>query len=94
MKAKEKKYKVYYNDGVNEIIEMYAADTLDECKQWISEQLGKKEPVGDYEQRSDFGLSFADTFFYEVYDRPIVDVVDDEDIFNDPVYTSNYYYTK
>lgn len=94
MKAKEKKYNVYYNDGVNEIVEVYAANTLDECKQWISDQLGKKEPVGEHEQRADLGVSFADTFLYDVYDRPIIEVVDDEDIFNDPVYSSDYYYRK
>lgn len=92
MNATEKKYKVYYNDEVNGIVEVFAADTLDECKQWINEDLANKTPVDEEHNCTDNILYSAKTFYYEVYDRPVVEVIDDEDIFNEPVYSTGYYY--
>lgn len=94
MNATEKNYKVYYNDEVNEIAEVFAANTLDECKQWISEDLVNKTPVDEEHNCTDNILYSAKTFYYEVYDRPVVEVIDDENIFNEAVYTTGYYYAE
>ena len=43
----KKKYIVYYNDEVNEPADVFSADTLEECKQWIDAQLEGMTPVGE-----------------------------------------------
>lgn len=87
-----KKYNVYYNDGVNEIANVFSADTLEACKAWINEQLECRTPVNEEYPCTDDVMYSSDTFFYEVYDRPIVETVDDEDIFNEQIYSTDYYY--
>lgn len=88
------KYSVYYNDGVNEAVEAFSEDTLEECKQWIDREVIGKIPVDDDHSCTDDVFYSSRTFLYEVYDRPIVETVDDEDIFNEPVYSSGYYYAE
>lgn len=88
----EKKYVVYYNDGVNEVADIFSADTLDECKKWIDEYLAPMTPVDEEHNCSEDVFRSSSVFFLEVYDRPIVEVVDDEEIFNEAVYSTPYYY--
>lgn len=74
--------------------DVFRADTLEECQAWIDEDLRGRTPVdGDHPCTDDVFYS-SSVFYYEVYDRPIVEVVDDEEIFNEAVYTSDYYYAK
>lgn len=88
----QKKYVVYCNDEVNEMADVFRADTLEECQAWIDEDLRGRTPVdGDHPCTDDVFYS-SSVFYYEVYDRPIVEVVGDEDIFNEPVYSTDYYY--
>ena len=90
----KKKYIVYYNDGVNEPADVFSADTAEECKSWIAEQLKGEIPVDDEHPCSEKVFDSASTFFYEVYEgEPIVETQDGESEFKDACYTSGYYYT-
>lgn len=86
------KYTVYYNDEVNEIADVFSADTLEVCTDWINKQLTCMTPVNEDYPCSEDVMCSSKTFFYEVYDRPIVETVDDEDIFNESIYSTDYYY--
>ena len=89
----KKKYIVYYNDGVNEPADVFSADTVEECKDWIVEQLKGKTPVDDEHPCSEKVFDSASTFFYEVYEgEPIVENEDREAELKDACYTSDYYY--
>lgn len=88
----QKKYVVYYNDEVNEMADVFSADTLEECQAWIDEDLRGRIPVDEEHPCTDDVMYSSRTFYYDVYDRPIVEVVDDEDVFNEPVYSTDYYY--
>lgn len=91
LKDEKKKYTVYYNDEVNEIADVFSADTLEECKEWINEQLvGKTLVDAQYDENV---VNTSKTFIYEVYDRPIIEIINDEEIFNEAVYMTDYYYT-
>ena len=93
----KKKYIVYKNDEVNEIVDMFSANTLEECKAWISGQLEGMIPVDGEHPCTDDVMYSSKTFFYEVYDRPVVETNGSEFAsdwtYNDAVYTSDYYYT-
>lgn len=92
MNATEKKYKVYYNDDVNAPVAMFSAESLEECKAWIKETAGALTSVDDEHPCSNEVFDSSDVFCFEVYNRPIVEVIDDEDVFNEPVYQSAPYY--
>lgn len=90
----KKKYVVYYNDEVNEVAEVFSSDTLEECKEWINRQLdGMILVEALYDNNV---VNTSKTFFYEVYDSPIVDthgsVYASDWTYNDAVYTTSYYY--
>ena len=91
-----KKFVVYYNDEVNGVAEVFHSVSLEECKHWIELQLECMMPV-DYEHPfTDNVMNSAKTFFYEVYDKPIVEDNGSEYasdwIYNDAVYSTPYYY--
>lgn len=92
----KKKYIVYYNDKVNEVAEVFSAETLDACKDWINNQLEGMIPVNDEYPCTDDVMFSSNTFFFEVFDRPIVDTngseYEPDCIYNDSVYSSDYYY--
>lgn len=91
-----KKYKVYYNDEVNEIAEVFSADTLEECKEWINKELEGMTPVDEEHPCTDDVMYSSKTFFYEVYDSPIVEnngsEYESDWTYNEAVYTTDYYY--
>lgn len=86
------KYHVWYNDDVNESVEVYSADTLEECKQWIDETTKHAEKFQDGD--SEYLLSTSRTYEYEVFHGnkyiPVEDACPDV---ADPVYLSDYFYT-
>ena len=43
----KKKYVVYYNDEVNERAEVFTADTLTECEDWLEDNVEGLTPVND-----------------------------------------------
>lgn len=92
----KKKYIVYYNDEVNEVAEVFSAETLDDCKDWINMQLEGMIPVNDEYSCTDDVMFSSKTFFFAVYDRPIVETngseYESDWIYNEAVYTSDYYY--
>lgn len=93
---KIKKYIVYKNDEVNEPADVFSADTIAECKEWINEQLKGMTPVNEEFPCTDDVMYSSKTFFYEVYDRPIVETngseYESDWTYNDAVYTTDYYY--
>lgn len=88
----KKKYIVYYNDEVNVPVDVFTSDTLEECKKWIDGQIEGMTPVDEEHPCTDDVMYSSKTFFYEVYDRPMIKTVNDEDIFNEAVYMTDYYY--
>ena len=92
----KKKYVVYYNDEVNEVADVFSADTLEGCKEWINEQLEGKTPVDEEHPCTDDVMYSSKTFFYEVYDRPIVETngseYESDWTYNKAVYVTDYYY--
>lgn len=92
----KKKYIVYYNDEVNEVADVFSADTLEECKQWIDAQLEGMTPVDEEHPCTDDVMYSSHTFYYEVYDKPIVETNGSEYasdwVYNEAVYTTDYYY--
>ena len=92
----KKKYIVYRNDDVNEPVDVFSADTLEECKHWIDLQLEVKIPVDEEDPCTDNVMYSSKTFYYEVYDKPIVETNGSEYAsdwaYNEAVYTTDYYY--
>lgn len=92
----KKKFVVYYNDEVNEVAEVFSADTLEECKHWIDLRLECRMPVDDEHPCTDDVMYSAKTFYYEVYDKSIVEDNGSEYAsdwtYNDAVYSTAYYY--
>ena len=86
----KKKYIVYYNDEVNEPAEVFTADTLIECEDWISDQVEGKTPVNDND--SEDVINSAKTFSFEVYEGDMIELINGVAIFNDFCYASDYYY--
>lgn len=95
---KKKKFVVYYNDEVNEPSDVFSADTLEECKHWIDLQLEGMMPVDDEHYCTDDVMYSAKTFYYEVYDKPIVEnnglEYASDWIYSDVVYFTSFYYAK
>ena len=92
-----KKYIVYYNDEVNEPADVFSADTFEECKQWIDAQLEGMTPVDEEHYCTDDVFRSTKVFYYEVYDKPIVETNGSESasdwVYNEAAYTTDYYYT-
>ena len=92
----KKKYIVYYNDEVNEPADVFSADTLEECKHWIDLLLEVKTPVDEEHPCTDDVMYSPKTFYYEVYDKPIVETngseYESDWEYNEAVYASDYYY--
>ena len=89
----KKKYIVYYNDEVNEPADVFSADTIQECEDWINEQLEGKTPVDDEHPCSEDVMNSSHTFYYEVYEGEMLTEVNGVAEFNDLCYASDYYYT-
>ena len=90
----EKKFNVYFNDDVNLPIIVFEADSLEECKDWIKEQLKGKTPVNEEYPCTDDVMRYSRTFCYEVYKGGMIVVTEDGEVdFNDACYISGYYYT-
>lgn len=87
-----KKFVVYYNDGVNEMCDMFQSDSIDECKQWIADDAKGRIMVDDDHGCSDDVFYSPKVFCYEVYEAPYMEIIDEEEVFHDPVYVSDYYY--
>ena len=92
----KKKYIVYYNDEVNEPADVFTADTLEECKQWIAKNVEGLTPVDEEHYCTDDVSRSTKVFFYEVYDKPIVETNGSEYasdwVYSVAVYSSDYYY--
>ena len=89
----KKKYIVYYNDEVNEPADVFSADTLEECKQWIDAQFEGMIPVDEEHPCSDDVMYSSHTFYYEVYEGDMIEEVNGVAVYNDLCYSSDYYYT-
>lgn len=96
LKDDNKKYTVYYNDKVNDAAEVFSAYTLEECKDWINKQLEGMTPVDEEHPCTDDVMYSSKTFYYEVYNRPIVETngseIASDWIYYESVYQTDYYY--
>ena len=88
----KKKYIVYYNDGVNEPADVFSADTVEECKDWIEKQLEGLTQVDDEHPCTDNVMYSSHTFYYEVYEGDMIVGTNVLAEYNDLCYTSDYYY--
>lgn len=88
-----KKHVVYFNDGVNEPVVVFSADTLKECKDWIKEQLKGKTPVNYEYPCTDDVIYSSRTFVYEVYKGGMIVEEDGEAKLNECLYYSDYHHT-
>lgn len=85
----KKKYIVYYNDDVNEPVDMFSADTIAECKEWINEQIEGLTPVTEqYDERV---VNTSKTFQYEVYEGEMITEVNGVAVYSNLCYSSDYY---
>ena len=92
----KKRYLVYLNDEVTFPIVVFSADTIAECKDWIEKQLEGLTPVDEEHPCTDNVMYSSKTFYYEVYDKPIVETNGSEYAsdwtYNDAVYSTAYFY--
>ena len=87
----KKKYIVYKNDEVNEPADVFSADTIAECEEWIAEQVEGLTPVTEqYDERV---VNTSKTFYYEVYEGEMITEIDGVAVYSDLCYSSDYYYT-
>lgn len=86
----KKKYIVYKNDDVNEPVDVFSADTIAECEEWINEQVEGLTPVTEqYDERV---VNTSKTFYYEVYEGEMITEIDGVAVYSDLCYSSDYYY--
>lgn len=88
----KKKYIVYYNDEVNEPAEVFTADTLTECEDWIEDHVEGLTPVNEEYPCTDDVMRSSKTFCYEVYEGEMITEVNGQAVYNDWCYSSDYYY--
>ena len=88
----KKKYIVYYNDEVNEPAEVFTADTLTECEDWIEDHVEGLTPVNEGYPCTDDVMRSSKTFCYEVYEGEMITDVNGQAVYNDWCYASDYYY--
>ena len=88
----KKKYIVYKNDEVNEPVDVFSADTVAECKEWINEQLEGMTPVNEEYPCTDDVMRSSKTFYYEVYEGEMIVETNGVAEYNDLCYASDYYY--
>ena len=88
----KKKYIVYRNDDVNEPVDVFSADTIAECKDWIEKQLEGLTPVDDEHPCSEDVMYSSHTFYYEVYEGEMITEIDGVAVYSDLCYSSGYYY--
>lgn len=89
----KKRYIVYKNDEVNEPVEVFSADTIQECKDWINEQVEGLTPVNEEFPCTDDVMYSSHTFLYEVYEGEMIMVTNGVEEYSEWVYASDYYYT-
>ena len=68
-----KKFVVYYNDGVNEMTDIFQSDSIDECKKWISESVEGMTCVDEDHECSPSVFDSSKVFQYQVYPNPCVE---------------------
>ena len=88
----KKKYIVYYNDEVNEPAEVFTADTLTECEDWIEDNVEGLTPVNDEYPCTDDVFRSSKVFCYEVYEGEVITESDGQAFFDDWCFASEYYY--
>lgn len=89
----KKKFIVYKNDEVNEPVDVFSADTIAECKEWINKQLEGMTPVNEKYPCTDDVMYSSKTFYYEVYEGEMIIETNGVAEFNDLCYSTDYYYT-
>ena len=88
-------YKVYFNDDVNEAVELTTSATLESAKAYINDYLKGYTLVDDEHGCTDDIFASSAVAQLEVYDGGIIKTGEDGEPYPaDPVYTSDYFYTR
>ena len=91
-----KKFVVYYVDDVNLPADVYSADTLAMCIQYVDLQLLGCMRVDDEHPCSDSVFYSSKTYRYEIYDGCPIDTNGSEYasdwVYKEPLFVSDYYY--
>ena len=86
---------IYFDDGVQPSKCVHTCSTIEEAKQWISEQLQGFTMVDDDHPCSDDVIASSRTAMYVIFDgEPITIDEDGEPTFAEPIYESDYFYTE
>ena len=86
------KYVVYLNDGYNYPEDVFSADTLEECIDWINEDLKSRTPVDHECDDFDEMLRYFRIFLYQVCKGDYIVDVNGAFEYNESLYISDYYY--
>lgn len=85
---------IYYADGVNPSTCQHTCSTLEEAKGWIKKQLKGYTVVDDDHMCSEDVMESSKTAFFAVYDGdPVTFDENGEEVFHEPIYASQYFYT-
>lgn len=88
-------FEIYYTDKVNPSECVHKCSTLEEAKDWISEQLKGYTIVDENHPCTDDEFYSSATAYYEVYDEEPVTLGNGfEPNFKLPEYSSNLFYTR
>ena len=94
----KKKFIVYYVDDVNVPSDVYSADTLAMCIQYVDLQLLGMRRVDEEHPCSDSVMNSSRTFRYEIYRGGFIDKCDSEYpsdwVYLEASYVSDTYYVK
>ena len=86
---------IYYNDGVQTSTCVRTCRTIEEAKEWISEQLKGYTMVDDNHPCSVDVIASSKTAEYLVFDGELFDIDEDgEPCIAKPIYESDFFYTK
>ena len=73
---------------------MHTCSTLEEAKEWIAHELEGRTMVDDDHQCTEDVMASSKTAFFAVYDGdPITFNENGDEVFHEPIYASQYFYT-
>lgn len=88
----KKKFIVYKDDEVNYPVAVFSADTIQECEDWIKEEVKGLTPFNRKYPCTDDVMRSSKTFQYEVYEGEMTTEIDGVTVYSDLCYSSDYYY--
>lgn len=88
-------YKVYFNDEVNESVELASFDGLTEAKDYINDYMKDEMLVDDDHDCTDDVFCTSAVAHLEIYEGDSIKLDEDGDPYPDmPIFESAYFYTR